>query len=111
MIIIIAKSIFIATFLAVIINELANYLTYGGFIPKKVIEQFIRLDESKVKLNRFDYEIISTTPFIATHLSIFSKYYIDKIGQIPRWSKLHKKIKNMHKNLILKELQNNNLFD
>jgi hypothetical protein len=75
-----------------IIVEIATYITYDGYISKKVEEKFMNLNEKEISLNYLNPSIISTTPFITTHFSMLSKYYICGLGSVPRWSKLHKRI-------------------
>lgn len=80
--------------------EFSVFCVYGKFISKQTTDEFMNLDQSKLSINQYNSSIlmdwskyplargISTLPF-----SIFSKYYINDIGIIPRWSKLHKQIK------------------
>lgn len=78
------------------INEFAVLLTYGSFINKTHIDYFSDLKPDDYWLNSLDTSIIgleNKRGFITNlPFSIFSKYYIDGYGTVPRWSKLHKKI-------------------
>jgi hypothetical protein len=75
------------------IIEFANFLVYGGFVSKKITDVYMNLDESKLRLNQFNPSILSTNCYITNvPFSIFSKYHIEGLGTIPRWSKLHKRV-------------------
>ncbi len=77
----------------IVLFEIITFSVYGWFIPKEIEVSFMDLDESKLRLNMFDSSILSTTPYITKlPVSIFSQYYIEGLGVVPRWSKLHKKI-------------------
>jgi hypothetical protein len=83
--------------------EYITFIVYGGFISKEDINFYMNLDERNITINPWDNEILSLlycnpprpiklhyidyTPY-----SLFSKYNINEIGLVPRWSKLHKKI-------------------
>lgn len=77
----------------VTLNEFINFIVYGGFVSKQVTDVYMNLDESELRLNQFDPSILSTNCHISNvGFSVFSKYYIYKLGTIPRWSKLHKRV-------------------
>lgn len=77
----------------VAIMQLATFITYGGFVSKQITDVYMNLDESELRLNTFNPSILATNCYIdKTPFSIFSKYYIDGQGTVPRWSKLHKRI-------------------
>lgn len=77
----------------VAIMQLATFITYGGFVSKQITDEYMNLDESELRLNTLNPSILSTNCCIATvPFSIFSKYYINGQGTVPRWSKLHKRI-------------------
>lgn len=80
--------------------EFSTFITYGKFVTKQITDEYMNLDESKLRLNLFNpsilnidgiifdpYSYIAEVPF-----SLFSKYHISGLGTIPRWSKLHKRI-------------------
>jgi len=77
----------------IIIAELSTFLTYGWFVSKKVTETYMNLDEDELELNIYDPSIlIIGNTFISTNLFSFtSKYHIDDLGVVPRFSKLEKK--------------------
>ena len=77
----------------IVAMELSTFFVYGGFIDKEIEEMYMNLDESELRLNIYNPSILSTRYFI-THVpfSFFVKYYINGIGTVPKWSKLHKKI-------------------
>lgn len=74
--------------------ELSAFFVYGGFVSKETTDVYMNLDESKLRLNQFNSSILATPCYI-THISfsILSKYHISGLGRIPRWSKLHKRVK------------------
>ncbi|MCG9970976.1 hypothetical protein [Christiangramia crocea] len=76
--------------------EFANFMTYGGFINKSTEEALMNLNESKLRLNPFNPSILSGSPYISTHNSLFSKYHIEGFGVVPKWSKLHKRIEEYY---------------
>lgn len=77
----------------VAIMEFATLIVYGGFVSKQITDVYMNLDESKLRLNQFNPSILSTNHYITNvPFSVFSKYHIEGLGTVPRWSKLHKKI-------------------
>jgi len=73
--------------------EFATFMVYGGFVSKQITDVYMNLDESKLRLNKFNPSILSTNRYITNvQFSIFSKYHIEGLGTVPRWSKLHKRI-------------------
>lgn len=88
----------------VAIMEFTIFIVYGGFVSKQITDVYMNLDESKLRLNQFDPSIlqrmiIDDQQFVSTGsyitnvpFGIFSKYYINGLGTIPRWSKLHKRV-------------------
>jgi hypothetical protein len=80
------------------LNELTILQVYGTFVSKEITNIYMNLDKNKIRLNIYDplilslpYSYINNTPF-----SLFSKYYIDGLGTIPRFSKLEKKVKEYY---------------
>jgi len=79
--------------LIIVAIELSTFLTYGGFVSKKVEEIYMNLDESQLRLNMYNPKILSTNHYITdVPISLLVKYHIDGFGTVPRWYKLHKKI-------------------
>lgn len=79
----------------IIAMEFANFMTYGKFVSKQITDVYMNLDETKIILNIYSSSIlyISKDCYIARiRFSIFTKYYIEGLGTIPRWSKLHKRV-------------------
>lgn len=75
------------------VAETATFIVYGSFVSKEVANVYMNLDESKLRLNHYDKSILSTNCYITNvPFSLFSKYHINGMGTIPRWSKLHKKV-------------------
>lgn len=95
--------ILVCVLLLTVIQIRSHIICYGYFIPKKIEDELLKLDTSKLNLNRFNNEILSVTDdgwFIAPTLySITCRYYYyggkDKVYSIPLWSRLHKKLKNI----------------
>lgn len=85
---------FIYLFIIVIFCfEVGTLIVYGGFVAKEVAEVYMNLDETQLTLNKSYPHILNTNCFIAPlPFSIFSKYYINGLGTVPRWSKLHRRI-------------------
>lgn len=77
----------------VAIMELVTFVIYGGFVSKHIADVYMILDESKLRLNQFNPSILATNRYISNvPFSLFSKYYINGLGTVPRWSKLHKRV-------------------
>ena len=77
----------------VAIMEFATFIVYGWFVSKQITDVYMNLDESKLRLNQFNPSILETNCYITNvPFSIFSKYHIEGLGTVPRWSKLHKRI-------------------
>lgn len=98
--------IIIALFIIFLVSEISNFIVYGNFVSKEIKNIYMNLDESKLRLNIYDPSILSTKCFITNvPFGIFSKYYINGVGTVPRWSKLHKRINEYyaiaHRNLEL----------
>lgn len=83
-----------------LIVELSTIIAYGKIISSKESKKYLNLNIKDLTLNSLDSRIIMLYnipelkhTFISTiNTSIISKYYIDDIGIILRWSKLHKQI-------------------
>ena len=84
----------IAVFLA--FTEIPTFLTYGGFISGHIAESLMHLNEGELRLNMYNPSILATTPYISTHGSVFSKYHVENLGVVFRWSKLHKRIEEYY---------------
>jgi len=88
-----------------IATQFANYIVYGSFINKQKQNRYMNLNKDEYRINSYDNSIliipgtfISNVPF-----GIFAKYYIDEVGMVARWSKLHKKINEYYKIGLEKE--------
>jgi hypothetical protein len=83
--------------------ELVDIVVYGKYLSAKTCEKYLNLDSTSLRLNIFDSSILTgggMDTFIATipfKPSILGKYYIDGVGIVPRWSKLHKRINEYYK--------------
>lgn len=80
------------------IMEFSTLYVYGWFVSKEITEVYMNLDESKLRLNQLNPSIISVQPAYITNISfsLFTKYYIEGLGTIPRFSKLEKRIKQYY---------------
>jgi len=88
------KAIIIILIAIPIALEFSTWVVYGGFISKEVRDVYMDLDESSLRLNQFNPSILSTNCYITdVPFSLFSKYHIQGLGTIPRWSPLHKRVK------------------
>jgi hypothetical protein len=98
--------IYFLLLLTVAIIELVTSSVYGSFVSKQITDTYMDLDESKLRLNMYDSTILGTGKnFISTlPFSIFSKYYINNVGVIPRWSRLHKKVNEYFKNVSSRDI-------
>lgn len=98
---------FISALFFISICEFVTYIVYGGFVSKSVSEEYMNLDISKLRFNSFDSSIIMivdqslSDPFYIDKVpvSVFSKYHINELGTVPRWSKLSKRIDEFYKNI------------
>ncbi len=90
-------NILIVLFYLFILNEILVYIVYGKFVSKETEYLYSNLDINRLKLNSHNHSILrnsNTTSYITNvPFSIFSRYYISECGTIPRWSKLHTKVK------------------
>lgn len=88
-------------FFLLIIAEISTLLAMGKWINKD-----FEIDLDEYTLNGEDNNIINnytswvSTPYITNVLfPILSKYYIHKIGTVPRWHPVHKQIVEKFKEL------------
>lgn len=44
--------------------EFATFMVYGGFVSKQITDVYMNLDESKLRLNKFNPSILSTNRYI-----------------------------------------------
>lgn len=75
-------------------TEFAGALTYGWYLSDKQIGAILENNMDKMRLNQFADHILSD-PYSAGYvahksLPLISKWYIAKVGMIPRWSKWSK---------------------
>jgi len=90
------------SFIFGLVLDLSAFLTYGWFLNKRETEIYMNLDTSKLYLNMFSRNVLMWDTkigytYISIHYSLFSKYDIDNVGVVPRWSKLHKRINEYYK--------------
>ncbi len=88
--------VLLTLFFIVFLLEVPKFLVLGGFVSKETTRKYIDLNKDDYRINtcdssilsmKYNYNYISSIPF-----GVFSKYYIYKLGRVPRWSKLHRKI-------------------
>lgn len=88
-----------------LIFELIGFSVYGFPVSKETAKLF--MDIPQRKLNPYNMSILTGSPYIAkVSFSLFTKYYIDGVGTVWRWSKLHKRIEEYYKIALLKILNN-----
>jgi hypothetical protein len=80
-----------------LIFTIANRITYGPLLNDK---EHLALIEKKVKydckLNMYNPTILTSgrLPYVSNVVfSLFGKYYMNEVGVIPRWTKMHKLIR------------------
>lgn len=81
--------------------EAANLICYGKYLSEKECEEYLNLDLSAIRLNTYDSSILYLSPTLSNFtfpiiFQFFGKYYIYGVGIVPRWSKLHKRIKEYY---------------
>lgn len=101
-----AIGIFIVVGLIIIINEFLLYSVYGFFAEEEVLKKYFDERNGGFVLNPFEPRIIEFRnpydgTFITDHtsVSIFSKYHINGVGRVWRWSDSHKKIEVLYEKL------------
>lgn len=81
--------------------EFASFKSYDGYASTKTQKNYMDLNPMDLKLNMYNKKILSWNSlaydFISYAPSILCKYYINDVGMVPRWSKLHKKINEYYK--------------
>lgn len=80
---------------AAIVITLADIITFGEPLSKRMVKIYLKKDFDEFTLNPFDTSILLRVNgnFITnTPVKFLFKYYIDNEGLIWRWSKLSKKI-------------------
>ena len=83
--------------------EFASYMEVGGYVKSKDVIKAIEFHLPKgAHLNPFDNDIITIgdMPFIATSKSLLGMYYIHNVGRIWLFSPAHKRISEIHKQLL-----------
>lgn len=88
-------TILIVIGILILVSEASLAFAIGTFIPKEIREVYMNLDTSKMRLNPYELSILYLKEGIwvaDTPIPILCKYYIQGVGTIPRWSKLHKEI-------------------
>lgn len=93
--------------LFIIFYEIAVLCVYGVWVKNSTIKYYLNLDTNKLRLNQFTHTILTTgnTFIYAVPFSFFVKYHIDGKGTVPRWSKLHRRIKQYYMIAVWKQLQ------
>ena len=95
--VIVAIIIFIiCSIVVLVIDELASRETYGSYVDDSILERF-QINEETLRFNSYSNSSLSTKPCIAKHNAILSRYYIDGIGRVMRFSKTDKEIERLFK--------------
>lgn len=89
--------------LAIFISmEVSIFSVFGGFIKEKDLKKFLDEFENNFELNQINHTILSNSNvifdlrFISNHpFSPFSKYYVNNVGRVWRWSESHKRIEKL----------------
>lgn len=108
-------AILIWVILFVAASELATMKVYGKFLKDDVVYDFLyefepfeknpfdegilgpKFDKDYLSMER-NMKIMRTGKFIShTRFSLLSKYYIQELGIVPRWSQAHKTITKLYK--------------
>ena len=94
----------------VTIFEITNLSVYGKWITDKNYLKMVEASISKgVSINPYNPSIFSigNMPYITKIvMPIFSYYHISDIGQIPRWTKMHKLLKKAYKEALIQKYTN-----
>lgn len=83
--------------------ELATYLTYGGILKTKIVNQALDVHMPEgAELNPYEDSIINIgdMPYITSTKSILGMYYISGVGRILTFSSAHNRISKLHKELL-----------
>ena len=83
--------------------EFASYMAVGGYVKSEDVIKAIEFHlPNGASLNSFDSNIINIgdMPFIATSKSLLGMYYIHNVGRIWIFSPAHKRISEIHKQLL-----------
>lgn len=86
--------------------ELSLFSVYGSFVKEKDVKEYLDKRYDNFQLNFFNKDIISFRKpwdgkFIDKHvpLSFLSKYYIQDMGRVWRWSEGHRRIEKLFEEL------------
>lgn len=90
----------------IIVCEFSNVVVLGWYISDrsllKIVEKAYK-EGTRFNLHTNRIVYLGRLPFISmTTLSPTSKYYIDGVGMVPRWTKMHKIIKQAYKDNLEK---------
>ena len=103
----IVTKILVSTIMFIGVVELSLFITYGSFVKEKDVKEYLDKEDGNFELNPYNKDIIISFrkpwdgKFIDKHvpLSFLSKYYIQGMGRVWRWSEGHKRIDNIFKKL------------
>jgi len=89
----------------VLIFEFASFITYGKWLRGDFLDRYFEKNwESYNGLNPYRPSMFygGYKPYLSkTLFRLFCGWYIEDIGQIPRWSKWHKKLNKRHEELLI----------
>jgi len=85
--------------------DLISISVYGWYVKDKEIYQYLKDNSNNLRVNMYDNNIfhVGNGPYIRTVPPTFTaKWHISGIGLVPRWSKTHKLINELHLKALLK---------
>lgn len=88
-----------------VVFEVVALLRDGWFIDKKTEEFVMGLDDSRVWISFFNRElrVHKSEVSICKRGSLLSKWYIEGLGSVPRWSRVHNKIEDLYFSALTNE--------
>lgn len=103
----IVTKIVVITIMFIGIVELCLFIVYGFFVKEKDVKEYLDKRDVNFELNLLNKNILTFRnpwdgKFIDKHvpLSFLSKYYIQGMGRVWRWSEGHKRIDNLFKKIV-----------
>ena len=84
--------------LFLIVNELSMISVYGWYVSEVVALQYMNISPDDIKTYGLNPDMIFSDPYISKlGFGVVCKYYVNKVGPVPRWSPLHNRINDYHK--------------
>lgn len=94
--------VIVLVFVALLL-EIPSWMVYGWFLKETELDVYLGKYLEKATLNPYqkDGTLFCDLPlYISRHSSIFSQWYIEDYGQVPRWSKWNKLISKKRMSLM-----------